>query len=87
MANKYVRYAFVGIQCAVAFLILKAGMNMLQKMPKKILSLIMFGGVFALMLICKLLNFGLSSIVLILLGGAIGIFAYTLPTFRKEAEK
>lgn len=87
MANKYVRYAFVGIQCAVAFLILKAGMNMLQKMQKKILSLILFGGVFALMLICKLLNFGLSSIVLILLGGAIGIFAYTLPGLRKEAEK
>ena len=87
MANKYVSYAFVGIQCAVAFLILKAGMNMLSKIEKKPLPLIIFGAVFVLMLLCKLLNFGLSSIVLILLGGVIGIFAYALPIFRKEAEK
>ena len=86
MANKYVAYAFVGIQCAVAFLILKAGMNMLQKMHKKALSLIMFCVVFLLMLICKLLDFNISSIVLILLGGIIGVFAYALPLWRKEAE-
>ena len=87
MANKYVAYAFVGIQCAVAFLILKAGMNMLSKMEKKPLPLAVFGAVFALMLLCKLLDLGISSIVLILLGGVIGIFAYCLPIWRKEAEK
>ena len=87
MANKYVSYAFVGIQCAVAFLILKAGMNMLSKMDKKPLPIVVFAAVFLLMLICKLLDFGISSIVLILLGGAIGIFAYSLPLWRKEAEK
>ena len=35
MANVWVQYAFVGIKAAVAFLILKAGLGMLQKLPKK----------------------------------------------------
>ncbi len=87
MTNKYVAYAFVGIQCAVAFLILKAGMNMLSKMEKKPLPFAVFGTVFVLMLFCKLFDLGISSIALILLGGAIGIFAYCLPIWRKEAEK
>lgn len=87
MANKYVAYAFTGIQCAVAFLILKAGMNMLHKMEKKPLPIAVFAAVFLLMLLCKLLDLGISSIVLILLGGVIGIFAYALPLWQKEAEK
>ena len=87
MSNKYVAYAFVGIQCAVAFLILKAGMNMLKKIEKKALPLIVFAAVFLLMLMGKLMNFGISSIVLILLGGIIGIFAYSFPNMKKEAEK
>ena len=87
MANKYVAYAFTGIQCAVAFLILRAGMNMLQKMEKKALPLTVFGVVFVLMLLCEIFGWGISSIVLIMLGGIIGIFAYALPFWRKEAEK
>ena len=35
--NKYVQYAFVGIKAAVAFLIIKAGINMVVKMKKKLL--------------------------------------------------
>ena len=87
LQNKYVAYAFVGIRCAVAFLILRAGMNMMQKMEKKILPLSVFGAVFVLMLLCEVFGWGISSIVLILLGGIIGIFAYALPVFRKEVEK
>ena len=77
MANKYVAYAFVGIKCAVAFLILKAGMNMLAKVEKKPLPLITFGMVFCLLLLLEVLAVELSAIVLILLGGILGICVYT----------
>lgn len=76
MANTYVAYAFVGIKCAVAFLILKAGMNMLSKLEKKPLPLITFGVVFGLLLLLDVLAVELSAIVLILLGGILGICVY-----------
>ncbi len=78
MSNKYVQYAFVGIKCAVAFLILKAGLNMFKKLPKKPLPLICFGAVFAVMIAFELFAVAFSAIFLILIGGAIGIFAYAL---------
>lgn len=78
MANKYVAYAFVGIKCAVAFLILKAGADMLLKMPKRILPCLTFFAVLAAMIAFELLSISFSSIFLILIGGAIGIIAYSL---------
>ena len=87
MANKYVAYAFVGIKCAVAFLIIKAGLNMFNKLPKKPLELIVFGIVFLLMIAFELLSVGFSSILLIIIGGIIGIVAYALLPRDKEAEK
>ena len=78
MANQWVKYAFVGIKCAVAFLIVKAGVNMLRKVPKKPLPLICFGATFTAMVVFELLAVEFSSIFLILIGGVIGIFAYAL---------
>ena len=78
MANKYVAYAFVGIKCGVAFLILKAGMTMFAKLEKKPLPMIMFGAVFAAMLILELVSVSFSSVIIILIGGIIGIYAYAL---------
>lgn len=73
MANKYVAYAFVGIKCAVAFLITKAGFEMLKKLEKRILPIIMFCLVLALMIIFELFAVDFSSVFLILIGGAIGL--------------
>lgn len=78
MANKYVAYAFVGIKCGVAFLILKAGMTMFAKLEKKPLPMIMFGAVFTAMLILELVSVSFSSVIIILIGGIIGIYAYAL---------
>ena len=86
MANQYVAYAFVGIQCAVAFLILKAGLDMLKKIPKKPLPMAVFGVVLATLLVLELLATDFSAIVLILLGGLLGIAVYALPG-RKGAAK
>ncbi|MBR3965257.1 MAG: chromate transporter [Clostridia bacterium] len=75
MANKYVAYAFVGIKCAVAFLILSAGEDMLRKMKKTPLNIISFCAVFALMLTLELTGASFSSVLLILAGGVVGVIA------------
>ena len=83
MANKYVAYAFRGIQCAVAFLILKAGFDMFKKLEKKPLPVTVFSAVLAALLLMELFAVKLSSIVLILAGGLLGIALYG----RKGAAK
>lgn len=77
MANRYVAYAFVGIKCAVAFLILKAGMGMFAKLERKPISMTVFALVFAAMLLFELFSLQFSSLVLILLGGILGMALYS----------
>ena len=83
MANTVVASAFVGIKCAVAFLILKAGADMTAKVGKTPLARGLFLITFAAMLLAELFAVELSSIVLILAGGIIGIAVYG----RKGAAK
>ena len=78
MQNVYVQYAFAGIKCAVAFLIVKAGWNLFVKMEKKPLPLITFTAVFVAMILLELFSLSFSSIFFILIGGVIGIFAYAV---------
>ncbi|MBR2988111.1 MAG: chromate transporter [Clostridia bacterium] len=77
MANKYVAYAFVGIKCAVAFLIVRAGLGMVKKL-KGALQIVIFSLVFVAMILFELFSVNCSSIFLILGGGIVGIFAYAL---------
>lgn len=86
MSNRYVAYAFVGIKAAVAFLILKAGVDMLVKMEKKLLPIATFFTVFVAMVCFELFSISFSSIVLILGGGVLGIVAYALLGERKEGD-
>ncbi len=85
MENKFVAYAFVGIKCAVAFLILKAGLQMLKKIPKNKIAAVVFIAVFVAMLCFEIFAVDFSSIILILMGGVIGIIVYALP--QKEESK
>ncbi len=78
MKNRFVAYAFNGIQCAVAFLIIRAGWGLLQKVPRRPLPLITFGAVFLLMILFDLFAVQFSSVFFILIGGIIGIVAYAL---------
>jgi len=84
MKNQYVAYAFVGIKCAVAFLIMRAGMGMLTKMEKKPLPVITFTVVLAAMIIFEIFAVSFSSIFFILTGGFIGIFVYSILDAKKE---
>ena len=78
MANKYVAYAFTGIRCAVAFLILRAGFNLLAKVGKKPLPIITFGVVLAALLALEWFAVNVSAIWWILGGGLLGIFVYAV---------
>ena len=77
LANKYVAFAFKGIKCAVAFIIIKAGVDIFKKLPKKALPHATFGTVFALLLVLEVLSVNFSSVVLIILGGILGLIVYS----------
>ncbi len=85
LANKYVAFAFKGIKCAVAFLIIKAGVVFFKKMPKKVLPYATFTVVFAAMLIFEVLSVKFSSIILILIGAVLGLAVY--PKSGKTVDK
>ena len=86
MTNEYVAHAFVGIKCAVAFLILKAGFDMFKKLERKLLPITVFSAVFVAMIAFELFSINFSSILLIFIGGIVGIVVYAL-CGKKEAEK
>lgn len=86
LENNYVAYAFVGIKCAVAFLILKAGIGLFKKMPKTIWQLSVFSIVLILMILLELFSKSFSSIYLIIIGGILGIMILTIQDHIKRKE-
>ena len=85
---EYVAYAFAGINSAVAFLILKTGITMFKKMEKKLIPIICFCIVFGLIIAFEFLSISFSSIYFILIGGVIGIFAYSIfNIYNEESEQ
>ena len=84
LANEYVSSAFIGIKACVAFLITKAGLDMLIKMKKKPFNLIVFSIVFVLLIIFELFSVNFSSLYFIILGGLINIFIVYLSNFKKK---
>ncbi len=81
--NVYVKYAFSGIKAAVAFLILKTGINMVIKMKKKPYQCIAFSVVLIAMILFELFAISFSAIYLILIGGAVGITLYSVLNIEK----
>ena len=85
VSNKYVAYAFVGINCAVAFLITKAAIDMIIKMKKKVLPIIILCTVTILVTLFKVFSINFSSIYLIIIGGIIGIISSSIA--NRKADK
>lgn len=69
----YVAYAFRGIQVAVAFLILSAGVRTFRSLERSPLNIILFVLTVAVMLVTDFFAVGFSSILYILAGGLIGL--------------
>ncbi len=68
--------AFKGIQVAVAFLILSAGVKMFKEMDKTPITVIMAVLVFAVMILLDVFSLSFSSVWLILIGAGVGLAAY-----------
>ncbi len=86
MEYKVVKYAFVGINAAVSFLIIKTGYTLLKKLERKLLPIITFSVVFILMILFDVFVIDFSSIYYIIIGGILGIVYYALMAPKKEVE-
>lgn len=75
---KLVGYAFRGIQIAVAYLILSAGLKMFFRLKKTFFNVFLF--ILSLLSLVLLTVFAVdfSTIYLILIGGAIGLIVYSI---------
>ncbi len=84
----YVGYAFRGIQVAVIYLMLTAGIKMMRGLKRTWFNLIVSVSVFIIMLSVSIFAVNFSSIVCMLLCGGIGVFIYLirLLTERKEED-
>ena len=77
--------AFQGIKIAVGFLILNAGISMVRKMRKKLLSRIILAVSFLVMLLVNLYAIHFSSISLMLLAAAISLSVFMIQ--KKSPQK
>ena len=88
---EYVGYAFRGIQVCVIYLICSAGIKMLREMEKDFLSCAIVCVTVAAMTVLSFLSVSFSSVFYILIGGAVGVFAYFLSKIvgnkRKDGKK
>ena len=78
--------AFKGIKIGVGILIFRVALTMLKKMQKKPFPRIVAGCAFAVMLAVNFLSLRLSSIVLMLIAGAVGIVAFAVKRKAGEAK-
>ena len=83
----WVASAFRGIQVAVVFLILSAGLKMLRKIKKNALNVSIVSITFVAFVIFSLLSVAFSSIFYILIFGVVGLFAYAIRRIKNEKHR
>ncbi len=79
-----VSYAFKGIQAAVVFLIVNAGLKMLRQIKKNFFNVALFVAVFACLVGFSVFAVDFSSIFYILICGAFGLAVYLTSFFKKR---
>lgn len=84
LALKLVKYAFMGIQACVAFLILNAGVKMFRSIKGKVFNIILFSISVVALLLIDLFAINFSTIFFILIGGAVGVSIYLASLFSKK---
>ena len=82
--NEYVKYAFVGVKCAVAFIILKAGIKLFKKLNKSIWGYIFVLITMVLTICFDIFAIDFSSIFFILIGAFIGYFILLIQEKNKK---
>ena len=86
MQVKIVQYAFSGIQIAVIFLILTAGVKFFKNMQKSAFNLTVFTATLLCILAFAVFGVNFSSIHMILIGGALGLTVYLIGLAVKTAK-
>jgi chromate transporter len=76
--------AFKGIKIAVGLLILEAAINMIRKMKKKPLSVIILVLSAAAMLLINIFSLNFSSVSLMLIAAAVSLALFVVGSARKE---
>lgn len=79
-----VQKAFSGVKCAVAVLIVAAGIRLFKKMSKSIVGICVFVITFIVMMLITLFSWNFSSIYLILFGAVVGLIMSFIP--KKEVK-
>ena len=91
LAIPWVASAFRGIQACVVFLILSAGLKMLGKMKKTVFNVTVLAVTLVSMIVFSLFSVSFSSILYILISGALGLIIYCVRYIMgrqgKEGEK
>lgn len=87
LANKYVKMAFTGINVAIAFLIIKAGIEMFISLKKNWWQIIITAVVIIIMVLFEIFAIDFSAIYLILIGAFLGIVIMTIGNAREVAKK
>ena len=82
LALPYVAYAFQGIRVCVVWLILSAGLKLFCELKKNALNVVLLVTVLGSMIGCSLFAVDFSSILAILLCGAVGLSVYLLSRLR-----
>jgi len=86
ISNPWVSYAFVGVKCAVAFLICDAAYGLIKKMKKEAFQIIVLVLITAIMILFDVFSVNFSSIYLIIIGGVLGLVFYSLLDLRKKKQ-
>ena len=72
-----IAHAFHGIKIGVGLLILDVALTMLKKMPPRLLPRLIAGCACAAMLVINFLSLNISSIVLLLIAGAVSLIVFS----------
>lgn len=87
LENQYVRYASSGIKIGVAILIINAGIEMIKKMEKKLVPVLVLIFITILMICIELFNWPISSIYLILGAGIASMIILAIRRFKAGKAK
>lgn len=84
LENDYVSYAFKGIQVCVIYLIFSAGIKLFKGLTKNVMNITVFLAVTVLLVILSLASVRVSTIVLILISGFLGLMVYLIKKSPKK---
>lgn len=89
MQYEPVQYAFIGVKCAVVFLILRVAISLAKHVKSSSFAVILFLIVAILMIVFHYLNIDFSAIYFILIGLFLGLLVYSLiiPLTQKHQEE